>query len=72
MARLDERSRGPRRASGGVNLEQAVTATRGVFARASVADGRYEAYEFTDVDRSVSAGVSIKGTGWRYGFTPRF
>jgi len=44
-----------------VNLEQEVTGDLGVFARAGWADGRYEAYEFTDVDRSVSAGLSLSG-----------
>ncbi|MFX8817325.1 carbohydrate porin, partial [Acinetobacter baumannii] len=35
-----------------------------VFARASVADGRVEAYEYSDIDRSLLAGVSVKGTRW--------
>ena len=46
------------------NLEQSVTDTLGAFARVSVADGRYEAFEFTDVDRSFAAGLSLKGAGW--------
>ena len=52
------------RAGGAVNIEQEVTDTLGVFARASIADGRYEAYEFTDVDRSIAAGLSLKGASW--------
>lgn len=48
----------------GVNVEQALSDEFGVFARASIADGRYEAYEFTDVDRSVSAGASLAGKRW--------
>ena len=47
-----------------INLEQSVTDSVGVFARAGWVDGRYEAFEFTDVDRSVSGGVSIEGTHW--------
>ncbi len=47
-----------------VNLEQAVTGTIGVFARAGIANGQIEPYDFTDIDRTVSAGVSIGGTGW--------
>ena len=47
-----------------VNLEQAVTGTIGVFARAGLANGQIEPYDFTDIDRTVSAGVSIGGTGW--------
>lgn len=47
-----------------LNLEQSVTDNLGIFARAGIADGRYEAFEFTDVDRSFAAGLSLKGTGW--------
>jgi len=47
-----------------VNLEQAVTRDIGVFARASWNDGENEILSFTDVDRSVSGGVSIKGSRW--------
>ncbi|WP_375463487.1 carbohydrate porin [uncultured Methylobacterium sp.] len=58
-------TRRPRRKTGGyVNLEQAVTADLGVFARASLSDGRSESLSFTDVDRSVSGGISLKGTAW--------
>ncbi|GJE29919.1 hypothetical protein LDDCCGHA_0082 [Methylobacterium oxalidis] len=58
-------TRRPRRKSGVyLNLEQAVTADLGVFARASAADGRNENLSFTDVDRSLSGGLSLKGTGW--------
>ncbi len=48
----------------GVNVEQALTPTLGLFARSSFADGRFETYEFTDVDRSVSFGASLGGKGW--------
>ena len=53
------------RAGVSVNLEQAVSDNVGVFARAGFADGRYESFEFTDVDRTVSAGVSLKGDSWQ-------
>lgn len=52
------------RAGGSLNLEQEASGDLGLFARASFADGRYEAFEFTDVDRSLSAGASLKGKGW--------
>ncbi|WP_242139218.1 carbohydrate porin [Sphingomonas sp. TREG-RG-20F-R18-01] len=52
------------RAGLSLNLEQAITPMLGVFARAGFADGRYEAFEFTDVDRSVSGGVSLAGGRW--------
>ncbi|MEE7458108.1 porin [Methylorubrum populi] len=58
-------SREPRRKSGVyVNLEQALTPDLGLFARASVNDGRNESLSFTDIDGSVSGGLSLKGTAW--------
>jgi high affinity Mn2+ porin len=50
----------------GVNLNfaQQVAADVGVFARGGWADGSVEPYEFTDIDRTVSAGVSITGQRW--------
>jgi high affinity Mn2+ porin len=47
-----------------VNLEQQVAKDVGIFARASWNNGRFESMSFTDVDRSVSGGVSIKGSFW--------
>lgn len=47
-----------------VNVEQELTADVGLFARASVNDGTKEAYEFTEINRSLSGGVAVKGTAW--------
>ena len=47
-----------------LNLEQQVTESLGVFARAGWADGNVEPWDFTDVDRTVQAGVSISGKQW--------
>ncbi len=54
------------RGRGGVsmNLEQQITAEVGVFARAGLANGNVEPYDFTDVDRTASAGVAINGKQW--------
>lgn len=51
---------------GGVslNVEQQLAANVGMFLRAGVADGRLEPYEFTDVDRTVSGGLSVSGRQW--------
>jgi high affinity Mn2+ porin len=46
------------------NLEQQVTETVGLFARAGWADGNVEAWDNTDIDRSVSAGFSFNGKIW--------
>jgi hypothetical protein len=48
----------------GLNLEQALTADLGVFARWSWSDGRTESWAFTEVDRSVSTGLNLKGGSW--------
>jgi high affinity Mn2+ porin len=47
-----------------VNLEQQVTEAVGVFARLGWADGNVEPWDFTDIDRTVSAGVSLSGKQW--------
>lgn len=58
-------TRRPRRKTGAyINLEQALTPDLGLFARASVSDGRNESLSFTDIDRSLSGGFSLKGTAW--------
>ena len=55
-----------RQSRGGLalNVEQEVAADLGVFLRASTNDGRKEAYEFADINRSVSAGLSLGGRRW--------
>ncbi|HTJ97051.1 MAG TPA: carbohydrate porin, partial [Rhodocyclaceae bacterium] len=51
----------------GVNAEQAVNDSLGVFMRAMKADGHTETYAFVEADASVSFGASLKGTAWRRG-----
>lgn len=48
----------------GVSAEQEITPDFGVFARAGWNNGQSESFSFTEVDRSLSAGISIKGTAW--------
>src|SRR6516162_9626510 len=48
-----------------VNLEQQVSKYVGVFVRAGWADGSVEPWDFTDVDRAVSGGVSLSGKLWK-------
>ena len=48
-----------------LNVEQALSANVGVFARLGVNQGGEEAYEFTEINNSVSAGLSVKGGAWR-------
>jgi high affinity Mn2+ porin len=48
----------------GVNLEQSVSPSIGVFARASWNNGEAETFAFTEIDRSLSAGALIRGSAW--------
>ena len=52
------------RAGVGVNLEQQQTGQLSLFARAGVADGRFEPYEFADIDRTLAVGLSLSGDRW--------
>ncbi len=52
------------RPGGAVNLEQEVSANMGLFARASMNDGSKEADEFSEINQSVTAGLSLKGDQW--------
>jgi high affinity Mn2+ porin len=47
-----------------VNGEQQVAKDIGIFGRFSWNDGRNEILSFTDIDRSLSGGVSVKGSYW--------
>jgi high affinity Mn2+ porin len=47
-----------------LNLQQEITDNIGVFARWSWNDGHSEISAFTDIDSSVSGGISIKGGWW--------
>jgi high affinity Mn2+ porin len=51
---------------GGVaaNFEQQLSDDLGVFARAGIADGSYESFAYTDVDRAAAAGFALTGKKW--------
>jgi high affinity Mn2+ porin len=46
------------------NVEQELSSAIGVFARAGANDGRFEAYEFTEINKTLSGGLSLGGAGW--------
>ena len=48
----------------GINAEQALTQDLGAFARWSWDDGKTETWAFTEVDRCITGGFSLKGTAW--------
>jgi high affinity Mn2+ porin len=52
------------RAGLNVNLEQQIADGIGLFSRVGFADGNVEPYEFTDIDRTATVGLSISGKRW--------
>jgi len=48
-----------------LNLEQELAPDLGAFARASYNDGDEEAFDFTEINQSLSAGVSLGGARWQ-------
>ena len=53
------------RAGAALNVEQGLAPDLGFFLRASGNDGSKEAYEFTEINRSLAAGFSLKGRPWQ-------
>ena len=49
---------------GSLNLEQQLSGDLGLFARVGKRSGNVESYEFTDIDRTMSVGLSLKGPLW--------
>lgn len=52
------------KAGAGLNWEQEVGDGIGAFARAGFNDGRTETWAYTEIDRAISAGVSVNGGHW--------
>ena len=46
------------------NVEQQISKSASMFVKGGVADGTKEPYEFTDVDRTLAAGLTLKGKSW--------
>lgn len=49
----------------GLNLEQQLTPDLGMFVRASASQGDVEEIDFTDINQSLSTGLSLAGADWR-------
>ena len=49
----------------GLNFDQEITKTLGIFARAGWNDGQNETWCFTEADRTISAGLTLNGAGWK-------
>jgi high affinity Mn2+ porin len=52
------------RAGVSLNLEQQLIEGLGVFAKAGWSQGQFEAFEFTDINKTVALGLSVTGTRW--------
>lgn len=52
------------KAGAGLNWEQEIADGVGVFARTGCNDGHAETWAFTEIDRTLSAGLSVKGARW--------
>ena len=48
----------------GLNIEQKLTANVGVFSRLGWNDGKTESWAYTEIDRTASGGISVKGGRW--------
>jgi high affinity Mn2+ porin len=49
----------------GLNIDQELTDDLGFFTRAGWNDGKYVSWAFTEIDNSVNAGLSMKGSAWK-------
>jgi len=58
------RRNGTKKYGFGLNFEQAILHDAGLFARYGWNDGKTESWAFTEIDRSVSAGASVRGRCW--------
>ncbi len=56
--------RGSSQSGFAINIEQELSSSMGGFARVSMNSGSKEAYEFTEINQSVSAGISMQGARW--------
>jgi high affinity Mn2+ porin len=48
----------------GINVQQQLSKDIGLMLRASRNDGALETYAFTEIERSVSGGINVKGSRW--------
>jgi high affinity Mn2+ porin len=56
--------RGSSQSGVAINLEQEVSSDLGAFARASMNNGSKEADDFTEINKSIAAGLSLRGDRW--------
>lgn len=49
----------------GLNIEQELTNEIGIFSRVGWNDGKYASWAFTEIDQTISLGLSVKGNKWK-------
>lgn len=49
----------------GINLSQELTTNAGLFGRLGWSDGKNETWAFTEIDHTLSIGISYKGNAWK-------
>ena len=56
---------GGRKTGLGLNIQQELSADLGAFLRAGWNDGKHVSWAFTEIDHTISAGLSLKGGSWK-------
>jgi high affinity Mn2+ porin len=62
---ISTRQEGRHRYGFGLNFEQEIAPAIGIFGRLGWSDGRNEAFEYTEVDRTFQLGIFTKGDRWK-------
>jgi len=62
---INTRAGGNYKAGLGLSIDQQLTNTIGLFGRIGWNDGKAETWCYTEADRTILAGISINGKGWR-------
>lgn len=61
----EHKSYGGKKFGSGLNIDQQLTNDIGFFSRIGWNDGKYATWAFTEIDQTINAGISIKGTQWK-------
>lgn len=59
-----DRKKGRSKTGFGLNMDQELSENVGIFARAGWNDGKNETWAFTEIDQTISAGISLDGKSW--------
>jgi len=62
---VEHKAYGGKKLGLGINIELELNKQIGLFARSGWNDGKYTTWAFTEIDRSINAGISVKGEKWK-------